>query len=163
MKKAIAYIADVTLPRTNEVISRQAQKDLISKYAAANGIEIAGWFEDEVCDENLLARPGVQKMLDSCGGCDSVLVERVWSLSRNLSSLEALFGEMERRGAKLEATSTLWDLISQKCRRRFSQGIPVAGVAVPAAARRAAEAAAIRQPEKLNFAFLVEAPVKARP
>ena len=154
MKKAMAYASDVILMRTKEVISRETQKEEIKKYAAENGIEIVGWFEDEVCDENVLGRPGAQKMMESLNGCDMVLVERVWSFSRNVPALETVCAEFEKKGVRLEAASTLWDVASQKCRHRFQAAVPGAAAVKRAAARRAPVAAKIRKPEKLNFLIL---------
>jgi len=161
MKKAIAYTSDVILMRTKEVISRETQKELIKKYAAENGIEVVGWFEDEVYDENVLKRPGAQKMLGAIDGCDTVLVERVWSLSRNMATLEKLYAELERKGVRLEAASTLWDIVSQKCRHRFNARVPGAKVARSAAARQEPAVVKIRKPEKFNFVGFEPVPTPA--
>jgi DNA invertase Pin-like site-specific DNA recombinase len=161
MKKAMAYTSDVTLHRTNEVISRETQKEVIKRYAAENGIEIVGWFEDEVCDENVLGRPGAQKMMEALNGCDGVLVERVWSFSRNVPVLEQVCNELEKKGVRLEAASTLWDVASQKCRHRFQAAVPGTAAVKRAAARRAPVAAKIRKPEKLNFLILEPAALPA--
>ena len=56
MKKAIAYVSDIILGRTGEVIKRSCQVELIAQYAADNDIDIIGWFEDEMYNEDLLAR-----------------------------------------------------------------------------------------------------------
>jgi len=161
MKKAIAYTSDVILMRTKEVISRETQKELIKKYAAENGIEIAGWFEDEAYDENVLNRPGVRGMLEAIGGCDMVLVERLWSFSRNMPTLEKLFAEFDKKGVRLEAASTLWDIASQKCRHRFNGRVPGAKAAKSAVLRREPVAVKIRRPEKLNFVVLEPTPALA--
>jgi DNA invertase Pin-like site-specific DNA recombinase len=159
--KAIAYTSDVTMHRTKEVISRATQKEVINKYAAENGIEIAAWFEDEVCDENVFGRPGAQKMMGALNGCDMVLVERVWSFSRNVPVVEKVCDELEKKGVRLEAASTLWDVASQKCRHRFKAVVPGTAAVKVAAARRAPAAAKIRKPEKLNFLILEPTPVPA--
>ena len=163
MKKSMAYTSDVVLSRTKEVISRETQKEVIKKFAAENGIEIAGWYEDEGTEENVLGRPGARSLMEAVGkgGCDMVLVERVWSFSRHVPTLEMLYGELEKKGARLEAASTLWDVASQKCRHRFNGAVPGTKVAKPAEARRAPAAVKIRKPEKLNFVVAEPVPTPA--
>ena len=161
MNKAIAYTSDVILMRTKEVISRETQKELIKKYAAENGIEIAGWFEDEAYDENVLNRPGAKRMLEAIDGCDMVLVERVWSFSRNMAMLEKLYAELDRKGVRLEAASTLWDIASQKCRHRFNARVPGAKRATSAVVRQDPAVVKIRRPEKFNFAGFEPMPTPA--
>jgi hypothetical protein len=158
MKKAIAYTSDVILMRTKEVISREAQKEVIKKYAAENGIEIAAWFEDEVYEENVFGRAGARGMLEAIDGCDMVLVERVWSFSRNVQTLEKLYAELDKKGVRLEAASTLWDIASQKCRHRFSGAVPAARAVKSAAARPGPAVVKIRKPEKLDLGVLNPVP-----
>jgi DNA invertase Pin-like site-specific DNA recombinase len=152
MKKAIAYVSDVILGRTGEVISRQSQREAIEKHATENGIEIVAWFEDEIYAENVLTRPGFQALLAN-QGCDLVLVERVWSLTRNLKTLEQVIDILTGRGLRLEATATLWDCASQHCRRLAKGGVkqPAKAPVVVADTERAAMA----RPAKLNFLHLV--------
>ena len=161
MNKAIAYTSDVILMRTKEVISRETQKELIKKYAAENGIEIVGWFEDEVYDENVLNRPGTRRMLEAIDGCDMVLVERVWSFSRNMATLEKLYAELDRKGVRLEAASTLWDIVSQKCRHRFNARVPGAKAAKSAVVRKEPVVVKIRKPDKFNFVGFEPLPIPA--
>ncbi|HOX46811.1 MAG TPA: recombinase family protein [Myxococcota bacterium] len=153
MKKAIAYVSDVILGRTGEVISRQSQREALQKHAAENGIEIVAWFEDEIYSENVLTRPGVQAMLADPRGCDLVLVERVWSLTRNLKTLEQVVEILSGRGLRLEASATLWDCASQHCRRLAKGGAkqPVKAPVVVAETARAR----MDRPAKLNFLHLV--------
>jgi len=161
MKKAIAYTSDVILMRTKEVISRETQKELIKKYAAENGIEVVGWFEDEVYDEDVLNRPGTREMLGAIDGCDTVLVERVWSLSRNIATLEKLYAELDKKGVPLEAASTLWDIASQKCRHRFNARVPGAKAGKAAAVVKEPAVVKIRKPEKFNFVGFEPLPTPA--
>src|SRR5512136_2744254 len=79
MKTAAAYVSDVILERTKDVITRETQKELIKQHAAREGFEITAWYEDGVTEGDVLSRPGVQKMLADGSGCDTVLVERVWA------------------------------------------------------------------------------------
>ena len=156
MKKAMAYSSDVIQMRSGEVISRAAQKEAIKKYAAENGIEVVGWFEDEAYEENVLSRPGVQKMVAALNGCDTVLVERVWSFSRNVHALEKVYAELEKNGARVEAATELWDIASQKCRHRFSGKAPAA----PAVSARPA-AAKVHKPATVGFGAFEPVPAAA--
>jgi DNA invertase Pin-like site-specific DNA recombinase len=128
MKKAIAYLSDVVLGRTGEVISRDYQRGLIEKHATENGIEIVAWFEDTMYNENVLERPGVKAMLAYAEPYDTILTERVWAFSRTMATLESLFVELDRRGKTFEAATMLWDCTSQKCRRRFYPNLPKVSV-----------------------------------
>ena len=158
MKKSMAYTSDVVLSRTKEVISRETQKEVIKKFAAENGIEIAGWYEDEVYEENVLSRPGAQEMLAGMNGCDMVLVERVWSLSRNVRTLEKFYAELEKKGVCLEAATTLWDIASQKCRHRFNGKVSAAKPTTSTAVRPAPAVVKIRKPEREPFGVLEPSP-----
>ena len=155
MKKAIAYVSDIILGRTGEVIKRSCQVELIAQYAADNEIDIIGWFEDEMYNEDLLSRPGIQALL-ACGKpYDLVLCERVWALSRSMSTLEPFFKEIDRRGVNLVSATTTWDCVSQKARHRLNpshvQHQVVAFVnASPVAVRRR-----IARPAHLHFEHLV--------
>lgn len=119
MKKAIAYVSDIILGRTGEIIKRSCQVELIVQYAADNDIEIIGWFEDEMYNEEVLMRPGIQALLAYDKPYDMVLCERVWALSRSMAVLEPFFKELDRHGVGFEAATTMWDCVSQKCRGRF--------------------------------------------
>jgi hypothetical protein len=156
MKKAIAYVSDVILERTKDVISRESQMELIKKHAEQNGIEITAWYEDERYEENVLARPGVQKMLAHGNGCNTVLVERVWAFSRKMTELDPLFAKFDKAGLKLESATTMWDCISQRCRHRFCAVGPERTFA--AVTREEAGPVRIRRPAKLNFVMLQAEP-----
>ncbi len=120
MKRAIAYVSDIILGQTGDVIKRSCQVEVISQYAADNDIDIIGWFEDEMYNEDILSRPGIQALLACPKLCDTLLCERVWALSRSMAVLELFFRELDRRGVRLECATTMWDCVSQKCRHRFS-------------------------------------------
>ena len=119
MKKAIAYVSDIILGRTGEVIRRSCQVELIAQYASDNDIDIVRWFEDEMYNEDVLGRPGIQALLSYNNPYDFILCERVWAFSRSMAMLEPFFQELDRRGATLVAATTMWDCVSQKCRHRF--------------------------------------------
>jgi len=118
-KKAIAYVSDIILGRTGEVISRNEQKQNIEKYANENEIEVIAWFEDEIYNEDVITRPGIQDIFAFEEEYDIILVERVWSFSRKWSLLNPFFKELENRNIGLESASMLWDCVSQKTRHHF--------------------------------------------
>jgi hypothetical protein len=155
MKKAIAYASDIILGQTGEVISRSCQVELIKQYASENGIEIAAWFEDEMYNEDILMRPGIQALLAFDPPYDMVLCERVWALSRSMAVLEPFFKELDRRGVEFESATTMWDCVSQRCRRRFSPTLAELRPARPVAARQEAGRVRVARPERLRFAHLL--------
>lgn len=149
-KTALAYVSDVILGRTGEVLTREEQKKAILAHAAANGINVIEIFEDDAYNEEILARPGIQKLLACKHGYDCVLVERVWSLSRNLKSLKGFYAKLEEKKAKLEAATTLWDVASQATRHYFAGRKSLA-----APAEKAAQAGMpgykIAKPSRVHF------------
>ncbi len=154
-RRALAYTSDVILGRTGEVISRAAQREAIRRHAAENDIEIAGWFEDEAYNADVLAREGVHRLLDCLAPGDTVLVERVWSLSRRWPVLEPFLAELQRRGARLESAAWLWDCISQRARHFGTERKPAQAWAPEAVPAEAARPVAIEKPDRLFFADLV--------
>ena len=155
-KKAIAYVSDVILGRTGEVISREVQREAIRNHAAENGIEVVAWFEDEAYNEDVMARPGIQALL-ACDQADTVLVERVWSLTRNWKVLEGFLRELKGRHVKLESATTLWDCVSQMARHFFTDGRRVRPLPACSLAA-AAEPQRIRRPELFHFLQLARRP-----
>ena len=151
MKKAIAYVSDVILGRTGEVIGRAHQKELIQRHAKDNDIEIVAWFEDEMYSEDVMTRSGVEALLAYKEQYDLVLVERVWSLSRDMKVLEPFMAAVERNGAKVESATYMWDCVSQMCRRRFDASLPSLKPTRPVVTREEAGPVRVRKPEKLNF------------
>jgi DNA invertase Pin-like site-specific DNA recombinase len=157
MKRAIAYVSDIILGRTGEVIKRSCQVELIAQYASDKDTEIIGWFEDEMYNEDILKRPGIQALLSYDKPYDLLICERVWALSRSMGALEPFFKELDRRGVKLECATTMWDCVSQQCRRRFrgparAKPRPARPVAEP----QKAERARVARPAHLHFAHLVK-------
>jgi DNA invertase Pin-like site-specific DNA recombinase len=83
-KKAVGYVCDIPIPKTDLVISKEDQRARILKYAQQENIELITIFDDEVFTEELAKRPGLQKLLN-CKECfDAVLVERAWCLTRRM-------------------------------------------------------------------------------
>lgn len=157
-KKAIAYVSDIVIGWTGEVIRRDAQKAAIAKYAAENDIEIAATFEDEAYSEDVIPRSGIQRLLAYDEPYDLVLVERVWSLSRMWAHLEPFLKEMQRRERKVESAMCLWDCTSQRARWYFRPGSrPFAAgqqAAVVECAVPVPQKARVSAPPKLNFVQL---------
>ncbi|MCZ7586669.1 MAG: recombinase family protein [Deltaproteobacteria bacterium] len=162
MKTAAAYVSDIILGRTGDVIGRESQKELIKQYAAENGIDIVAWFEDDLYNEDVLSRPGVQELLANRDQYQLVLVERVWALSRLWSVCERFFEELERADLRLESATTMWDCVSQMARRRFDKTLktPKLRPARDVVTRRDAEPVRIKRPARLHLVF--EQPAAAR-
>ena len=153
MKKAIAYTSDIILGRTGEVISRKYQKELIRQFAEANNLEIVAWFEDEIYEEDILARPGIQRMLAYDGPCEVFLVERVWALSRKMATLTGFFKLLAQKKIRLETATYLWDCTSQMVRRQLTAGTAPAKVMEPVMVTKEPRKAAIRRPEQFHFGW----------
>lgn len=154
-KKAIAYVSDIILGRTGEVISKAYQKEEIEKYARENGIEIIKWFEEDIYNEDVISRPAVQDILAFDNEYDVILVERIWAFSRRWQTLSSLFAELDRRGVKVECATLMWDCVSQMARRRYSEGSCKNIKPRELVTRDEVPAVKIRKPEKLHFTELV--------
>ncbi|MBN1656252.1 MAG: recombinase family protein [Deltaproteobacteria bacterium] len=118
-KRAIAYTSDIILGNTGEIIERAFQRKRIEQYAAENGVEIVAWFEDEAYNENIFARPRVKEMLEYREPYELVLVERTWAISRKWKEIRAMMQVLESKHARVEATTTLWDCVSQMARNYY--------------------------------------------
>jgi DNA invertase Pin-like site-specific DNA recombinase len=151
MKRAVAYVSDIILGRTGEVIKRSYQAETIRKFAADNDIEVVAWFEDEMYNEDVLMRPGIQDLLACEVPCELLLCERVWALSRSMPVLEAFFKELDRRHLRLECATTMWDCVSQKCRRRFRPGAAARPMPRAAVSRAGFHAVRVARPARLKF------------
>jgi hypothetical protein len=161
-KKAIAYVSDIVLGQSGEIIRREAQKEAIRKHAADNGIDVVEIFEDEIYDEDIMARPGIQRLLAHEAEYDTVLLERVWCLSRDWSNLVVFLKELQRRAHKVETTTCLWDCVSQQARHYFRPGYrPLTQAVCTAPALEAVQPATVRRPSRLNFALLKRRPANA--
>jgi hypothetical protein len=121
-KTAIAYLSDVILGSSGEVIQRATQREHIEAWAAENKVEILHWYEDKIYAENLFDRSGLQAMLADESGADMVVVERIWSLSRTWPEVKTLIAKLESKKLRLEASSTLWDCVSQMARHHYTTG-----------------------------------------
>ncbi|HNR13841.1 MAG TPA: recombinase family protein [Thermodesulfobacteriota bacterium] len=152
MKKAIAYVADIRSGSTGTVISRAYQKELIRTYAAENGIDVVAWFEDEHSKEELLKRPGIQAMIDYSGPAEIFLVERVWALSRAITTIRDFLQELAAKKVKLQTATYLWDGTSQMARRQLADAAAVqTPVSMPVTMLKESRRAAIAKPERFHF------------
>jgi hypothetical protein len=137
------------------MIPRGTQKDLLKRFAAENEVEIVAWFEDEMCEENLLKRPGIQALLAYGGPFDVVICGRVWALSRSMTVLQPFFEELDRRGVGLETAESMWDCVSQQCRRRF-KSLPILPQVVRPGKTEGLGRYHVARPVRLNFVHLVQ-------
>jgi hypothetical protein len=137
-KKAIAYTSDIIVGNTGVIIERAFQKKRIEEYAKENNIEIVAWFEDEVYDEELFSRPKIQALAAYAKPYDTVLVERTWALSRSWKEINAFIELLDTKKARMEATTTLWDCISQMARNYYRPNRRVGEI--PVCALEAADA-----------------------
>jgi hypothetical protein len=173
-KKAIAYTADIVLANTGWVIEREFQKKRIEEYAKENNIKIVAWFEEEAYHENPFLRPKLQELIGYTEPYDMVLVERTWAISRRFREIKGLMKLVENKKAKVEATTRLWDCVSQMARHYYHRGTPMPACALAAregaptsinlvetygrfAARNAVkpnQAYKVRRPAQLAFANL---------
>jgi hypothetical protein len=138
-KKAIAYTSDIILGNTGEIIERDFQKKRIEEYAKENNIKVVAWFEDDVYNENPIARPKVQALAAFKEPYDLVLVERTWAISRKWKEIRAFMELVANKNARMEATTTLWDCVSQMARNYYRPARK--GMVVPACALEAEEGA----------------------
>jgi len=118
-KKAIGYICNIPVTGTNMIISKEDQRARLLKYAGKENIELVHIFEDDAYTRDFMNRPGVQKVLTMLQQHDTVLVERVWVLTRKRKDLMPFLEKIEPRQIKLVATTYLWDYLHQMLRRRY--------------------------------------------
>jgi hypothetical protein len=118
-KKAIAYTVEIVLGNTGLVIEPAFQRQRIERYAKENDITVVAWFEEEGRHEDLFARPKIKELTEYKEPYDLVLVERTWAISRRWREIKALMKVLEDKHAKLEATTKLWDCISQMARAYY--------------------------------------------
>jgi DNA invertase Pin-like site-specific DNA recombinase len=157
-KKAIAYVADIILGNTGEIIPRDRQRAAIERHAREDGIEIVAWFEDEVWTEDLLARPGIKALFACEADCDRILVERCWCLSRYWPELRQFLQVLARRNARLESATLLWDCVSQQARQYYRRTPIQAPAQREQAPAPAAEPRPVARPSRLHFTGLRRKP-----
>lgn len=154
MKTAIAYITKSLKCPSRGEIGQEIQEERIRRYAEVNGIRIIRWVSDEECVSAPFARPGVAEMM-AAGGCDLVLIESVRAFSPYLGVLKRLYSELVRRGMRVVAVETLWDVPSQMTRHIFEPELN------RSRAIRSEMRAPIAKPEMRRAARIAPAPVYA--
>lgn len=118
-KKAIAYTTNIVLGNTGLVIERALERKRIEEYAKENGITIVAWFEEEVYEENPMARPKLNEALACTEPHELVLMERVWAISRRWREIRAVMNLFEAKNARVECATRLWDCISMMARHYY--------------------------------------------
>jgi DNA invertase Pin-like site-specific DNA recombinase len=118
-KRAVGYVCDIPIPGTDLVISKDFQKQRIKEYAERERIVLAHIYEDENYSEDFTNQPGVISVLNAGRDVDTVLVERVWCLSRKRRELEPFMKTLDDKHLQLVSTSYLWDCLSQQVRHRY--------------------------------------------
>ena len=131
-KKAVAYVADIMLGNTGEIIDRAFQKERIEEYAKENNIAIVRWFEDALYNDDLFSRPGVKEMLACTEKCEYLLLERTWAVSRRWVELKAFITAVEAKEMRVDAATTLWDCVSQMARNYYRNPNAVAACSLEA-------------------------------
>lgn len=120
-KKAIGYVCEIPVAGWDLVISKKDQRLRILKHVEKENLELVCIYEDDCFTENVMDRPGVNRILHCKEEFDVVLVERVWALSRKMKELKPFIAELQARNVPLVATSYLWDCVSQQVRHRYSE------------------------------------------
>ena len=83
------------------------QKEAISKYAAAHGLQIVQWFADSITGtSDLDDRPALQALVTALvdNGVKLVIVEKVDRLARDLMVQESIIKDFQRRGFEIVST-----------------------------------------------------------
>ncbi|HUT55800.1 MAG TPA: recombinase family protein [bacterium] len=120
MKKAVGYVCEIPIPGTDQVIGKEDQRARLTKWAEKEGVELITVFEDDAYNKDVMARPGVQKLLSCRERHNLVLCERIWAFARKNKDLEPLLAELDKQDVTLAASSYMWDMVSQQVRHRYA-------------------------------------------
>jgi hypothetical protein len=101
-QKAVGFVTEM-----NAACSKEEQKARIASYAAKEGLELVAVYESP------------EQVFGSAGNCGVVLVERASAFGKKMSEVGPAAEQIEAKGAKLVATSYLWDCVSQQIRQRY--------------------------------------------
>lgn len=118
-RRAVGYVCEIPIPGTDLVISKEFQKQRMLSYARWEKIELVDVVEDEAYTEDFMSQPGIRRILDCNPDVDTLLVERVWCLSRRKGDLEPFLQVLDQRNIQLVSSSYLWDCLSQQVRHRY--------------------------------------------
>lgn len=112
-KKALAYLRVSGKGQINKG-GFPRQKDVIGKYAKANGFEVIAEYRDEGVSgtKELERRQGLAALLDhvESDGIDAVLVERADRLARDLMVSEVILGQFRDLGVSVISADSGVDL-----------------------------------------------------
>jgi DNA invertase Pin-like site-specific DNA recombinase len=106
--KAIGYIRVSTENQNGgDSFGLETQRDAITKYCAANGLDLANIFEDPALSGSLpaLERSGLRAILESVQEGDKVIVARLDRIARDLYLSLWVEKEIRKAGAELISTS----------------------------------------------------------
>lgn len=120
VKKAVGYVCEIQIPGTDLVISKEDQRARILKHVQKENMELVCIYEDDAPTAEVFDRPGIQGLIDRKEPFDILLVERIWAISRKRQALEPLLRILDRRGVEVQASSYLWDCVSQQVRHRYA-------------------------------------------
>ncbi len=118
-RKAVGYVCDIPILGTDLKISKEFQKERIQEYAKRENLELVCVYEDENYREDFINQPGVRDALNCGPTVDTILVERIWCLSRKRKELEPFLKTLDRKRLQLVCSSYLWDCLSQQVRHRY--------------------------------------------
>ncbi|MEW6439802.1 MAG: recombinase family protein [bacterium] len=118
-RRAIGYVCEIPIPGTDLTISKEFQKQRLQSYARWERIDLVDVIEEDGYHEDFMGRPGIQHILNGPHDVDTVLVERVWCLSRKRKDLEPFLWALDQKRVELRASSYLWDCLSQHVRHRY--------------------------------------------
>lgn len=114
MKRVFAYLR-VSTAHQLDGYGFDRQKEACQKLAALNGWSIARVFEEQESGSvDSMDRPKLLEALNLCGGgagYDTILVERVDRIARDLVVAELFFRECKKRGVKIYSADTGEELV----------------------------------------------------
>lgn len=114
MKQALAYLRVSTASQTDgDGFPRQ--KDACRRFAESKGWSVARFFEEQQSgSDQLFDRPLMQELLALCGGgmFDTIIVERVDRVARDVVIAELFFRECKKRGVSVYAADSGEELVN---------------------------------------------------
>ena len=119
VRPAIGYVRVSTIGQAVEGVSIDAQRDAITRHAAAAGLQLIDMHQDELSGKRADTRPGLQTALAQASEHGAVLI--VYSLSRLARSTRdtlAIAEQLESAGADLVSLSEKIDTAGA-CGRRY--------------------------------------------
>ena len=104
-KKAFGYLR-VSSKTQTDGDGFPRQRAAIEKYAAANGIIIAQWFEEDGVSGTVADRPALQRMMIALmsNGVRTVIVEKMDRIARDFMVQETIVADITKRGFEFLST-----------------------------------------------------------